>query len=154
MDSTHEDVVEHHNSFVLVDEPYTLEATTLNTEDQKHSATKSTSVIQTLDENVKNVPQTLPYNVKTSHNSSFLIEQNTAPLMASEEHWKTTSQSFIRNNEEVRHHSLQQRESLASAPGIRAGDIFVGSDQKRYRLHRGPPGPIGPQGKRVSISVG
>lgn len=41
-------------------------------------------------------------------------------------------------------HSSKERVAL------KHGDVILGMDERRYRLLSGPPGPVGPPGKRVS----
>lgn len=64
---------------------------------------------------------------------------------------ESKTNSLSRNAEEWQHSALQHWESSPSVLAARTENIIYGSDQK---IHRGPPGPVGPPGRRVSIPFG
>lgn len=88
--------------------------------------------------------------VKAKH-LTLLVDENMTPLIVSKGHWETNKP--LRNKEEEQPSSLQQRETLSFVPAFETGNIIYGSDQRMYRIHKGPSGPIGPQGRRVRISM-
>lgn len=148
--------------FILVDEPHIMLAT--NSEDRRVHDIESSPSNRMLDENIvkKSAADTAFYIVVNttspdsltqtsevkSHNVTSPTDENIV-LMASKGHWETNS--LLRNNEEERHSSLQHRKSLPPVPADGTGNIVYGSDQKLYRINKGASGPIGPQGRRVSI---
>lgn len=163
-DNTYQDAGDQTHGFKLVDEPHI----NINKEDERVQDIDFSSNIQMSDENSVQksaadstvhivvstaMPDSLTqmHEVK-AHNVTLLMNENMIPSMASKEHLETNS--LLRNNEEGRHSSLQQRESLPSLPATGTGNIIYGSDQRIYRIHKGPTGPIGPRGRRVSISLG
>ena len=124
-----------------------------NYEDRRVHDTESSPDIQMLDQNIVQKSNSLTETSEVkAQNVTLLREENMIPSMASKELWETNS--LLRDNEEGWHSSLQHRESLSSGPAMGKGNIIHGSDQRVYRIHKGPVGPIGPQGRRVSISLG
>lgn len=163
LDSTHQHPAEQRHGLVLLDEPHILVA--INSEDRTLHHIES-PIIQTLDENImqrnaadtdlnnlvdSTSPDSLMQKSKVkSTNISFLVEENVVPSVVSRGHWETNSHHpLLRNNDGMRFSSPQQIDSLPSVPASGTGKIVYGSDQKVYRIHKGPSGPIGPQGRRV-----
>nr|XP_019957924.1 PREDICTED: uncharacterized protein LOC109639085 isoform X2 [Paralichthys olivaceus] len=158
-DSNNQDAADQSQGFGLVDEPHIV--LTTNTEDvRRGQSTESAPSIQTSDENIIQQSavdtaltspdsQTQTSEVK-SHNVTLVRYNNVILSMAAKGHWETNRPlPQLRSIEDGQHSSLQHMGSKPSAP---SGNIIYGSDQKIYRIHKGLSGPIGPQGRRVSIS--
>ncbi|XP_035514783.1 collagen alpha-1(XI) chain [Morone saxatilis] len=155
LEYTHEDAAGQSHGFILVDEPHITLAN--NNEDRRVQETESYPNIQMLHENAADTGLSIVVNLASSHsltqmsevkapNDTLLMDENMIHLTTS----KRETKSLLRNNEEGWHSSLQHGESLPSVPAIGTGNIIYGSDQRIYRIHKGPPGPRGPQGRRGS----
>ncbi|KAM8761452.1 uncharacterized protein AB9X84_009134 [Acanthopagrus schlegelii] len=158
-DNTNQDAGDQTHGFKLVDEPHINNS---NKEDGTVHDTDFSSNIQMFDENIvqKNaadstvhivVNTAMPDSLTQMHevkarNVTLQMDENIIPSMATKEHLETNS--LLRNNEEGRHSSLQQRESPPSVPATGTDNIIYGSDHRIYRIHKGLPGPIGPRGRR------
>ena len=164
-DNINQDAGDQTHGIKLVDEPHINNS---YKEDGTVHDTDFSSNIQMFDENIvqKNaadstvhivVNTAMPDSLTQMHevkarNVTLQMDENIIPSMATKEHLETNS--LLRNNEEGRHSSLQQRESPPSVPATGTGNIIYGSDHRIYRIHEGLPGPTGPRGRRVSISLG
>ncbi len=160
LDYNHRDADDKRQSFILIHEPHIILPT--NNEDRRVDDIESSPNIQTLDENIiqRSAAEKIAVNLTLSdsltqmpegkvQNVTLLVDENKISLMASKGHWETNS--LLRDNEKGWRPSQRQRESFTSVSAIGTGNIIYGSDQRIYRIHQGPPGAIGPQGRRVSI---
>lgn len=155
LDSTHQDAADQSRGFILVDEPHImLVSNNENTESSPSNRMSDENISQNSAADTVNLtsPGSLTQmSEEESHNVTSPTTNNVIPSMAPKGHLEANSKSLLRNIEEGRHSSLQHRESLPSVPAVGTGNIVYGSDQRIYRIHKGPSGPIGPQGRRVSI---
>lgn len=146
-DHTHQDASDQSHGVILVDEPHILLPT--NNADRRVHDIESSPNIQMLDE----MPDSLTeVSEVKAQNVTLLMDKNMIPPMTSNGHWETNSHT--RHIEEEQQSGSQHRESLPSVLAVGTGNIIYGSDRRIYRIHKGPSGPIGPQGRRVRISLG
>nr|XP_046242088.1 collagen alpha-1(XI) chain-like [Scatophagus argus] len=158
LDHNHQDATDQSHGFIFVDEHHIMSPT--NNEDGRFRSTESSPNVRMLNENVieksaanfdTEVSLAFPDSLTQvseikAHNVTLLMDENMIPSMASKGQLETNN--VLRNNEEGQYSSLQLKESLPSEPAAGAGNIIYGSDQRIYRVHKGPPGPVGPEGRR------
>ena len=163
IESTHGD--ESENGFQLVAE------TTFLHGDRGHSDAKLPEVIQSSDgkggkptwEIFRSDTTThdiidLDGNAQSGLNVSFYAEEHViqAVTPVPQEHGKTTSVIGSRPPtpaNDVRGPAFQPGGAVPTVARKEGEVIVVASQNRKYRLVAGPPGPVGPWGKRVGLSL-
>lgn len=117
------------------------------------SATKKPSVIFPVVTKIPSGPRET-----TDANKSREATDNRSKFASPTPHIITTQKAIVdagrpvsTDHRDKLNNKLQEKEQPGTVTIIyRDRDLILGSDGKKYRLQRGPPGPMGPPGKEVS----
>lgn len=117
------------------------------------SATKKPSVIFPVVTKIPSDPRET-----TDANKSREVPDNRSKFVSPTPHIITTQKAIVdagrpvsTDHRDKLNNKLQEKEQPGTVTIIyRDRDLVLGSDGKKYRLQRGPPGPMGPPGKEVS----
>lgn len=97
-------------------------------------------------------PPKIPSSPRTSTESNKLREDLylETKTVSAEPHWSPTPQTTSGHRTSKGGRDLQPDRERPGIVGSRDGDLVLGSDGKMYRVQRGQPGKMGPQGPDVS----